>query len=473
MKQTVPFEMLPQLYADAAELRRRAEEHLYRQTQQDQVSLSRLETQKLLHELQVCQIELELQNEELRNAQFVVETVAARYTDLYDFSPTGLVSMTSEGTIQQINLSGAHLLGKQRAKLIGARFDIFVAQFDRPVFNDFLQQVFASEAKRTCEVILVHKLKSAIKAEKDQPPCTLQIEATHSVDGQECRMVLMDVTERKQSEEQLKLAASVFTHAREGIIITDTMGTIIQTNGTFTSITGYSREEAIGNNRLIFQSGYQIPALSFTIRKSLLEKKHWYGELWNLRKNGKVFAGLFAISAVCDANDRVQNYVILFTDITLMKEHQKQLEHIAHYDTLTNLPNRVLLADRLHHAMIQSERRKQLLAVVYLDLDGFKTINDIHGHETGDKLLVILTQRMKEALRDGDTLARIGGDEFVAVLVDIERNTDYEPILARLMKVTADPVTVRNATLQVSASIGVTLYPQDKAGADLLIRHAD
>ncbi len=283
----------------------------------------------------------------------------------------------------------------------------------------------------------------------------------------------LDITERKQSEEKLKLAASVFTHAREGIMITDADATIIEVNNTFCLITGYSHEDVLGKNPRILQSGRQSRDFYAAMWESLLEQKHWSGEFWNRRKNGEVFAQLTTISAICDANGTIQNYVALFTDITLQKEHQQQLEHIAHYDALTGLPNRVLLADRLQQAMSQSKRQKKSLAVAYLDLDGFKAINDSHDHEVGDELLIALSQRMKEALRGSDTLARIGGDEFVAVLVDLKKMTDCEPVLARLLRAASSPIAAGNATLQVSASIGVTLYPQDGADADQLMRHAD
>jgi diguanylate cyclase (GGDEF)-like protein len=156
-----------------------------------------------------------------------------------------------------------------------------------------------------------------------------------------------------------------------------------------------------------------------------------------------------------------------------MKEHQQQLEHIAHFDALTHLPNRVLLADRLQQAIHHCQRRKHSLAVVFLDLDGFKAVNDHHGHAVGDTLLIALAQRMKAALREGDTLARMGGDEFVAILVDLEHAQDCDPVLNRLLQAASEPFEADTAVLQVSASMGVTIYPQDGSDADLLMRHAD
>ncbi|MCK9605009.1 MAG: EAL domain-containing protein [Methylomonas sp.] len=282
-----------------------------------------------------------------------------------------------------------------------------------------------------------------------------------------------DITERKQADIKLQLAARVFTHAREGIMIADAMGTIIEVNDTFTQITGYSRKEAVGQNPRILQSGLHGPDFYADIWRALLENGHWYGEIWNRHKNGKVFAEMITISAVNDASGKVQNYVALFTDITQMKEHQQELERIAHYDALTGLPNRVLLTDRLQQAMLQNERRNQSLALVYLDLDGFKVVNDSYDHQVGDELLIAISKRMKEALREGDTLARIGGDEFVAILVDLEQITDCEPVLARLLQAASSSIQLENAELQLSASIGVTLHPQDNVEADQLVRHAD
>jgi diguanylate cyclase (GGDEF)-like protein len=164
--------------------------------------------------------------------------------------------------------------------------------------------------------------------------------------------------------------------------------------------------------------------------------------------------------------------VALFTDITAHKEHERQLEHIAHYDALTGLPNRVLLADRLQQAMLRCNRQGRALAVAFLDLDGFKGVNDAHGHDVGDELLITVGQRMKAVLREGDSLARIGGDEFVAVLVDLERPEACEPVLDRLLAAASEPVQAGHRLLRVSASIGVTIYPQDGVDADLLMRHA-
>jgi len=282
-----------------------------------------------------------------------------------------------------------------------------------------------------------------------------------------------DVTERKQAENKLQLAANVFTHAREGIMITDPDGTLIEVNDTFTHITGYSRDAVLGLNPKILKSGHHAPGFYFDMWRAIIENGYWSGEIWNRHKDGNLYAELLTISVVRDDAGKTQNYVGLFTDITEMKRHEEQLQYIAHYDALTGLPNRVLFADRLQQAMALSVLSGEALAVAYLDLDGFKAANDVYGHHIGDELLVAVSQRMQTVLRGVDTLSRIGGDEFVIVLTGLEHANSCDQVLARLLKAVSDPVSLGDIVIQVSASIGVTLYPQDGADADQLLRHAD
>lgn len=287
----------------------------------------------------------------------------------------------------------------------------------------------------------------------------------------------LDITARKLSENRLQLVAGVFSHAREAIVISESDGTIIDVNAAFSRITGYTREEALGRNPRMLQSGRHDADFYDEFWDTLLSKGHWSGEIWNRRKDGEIYPTLMTITAVLDVNGRPQNYVALSTDITAIKAYQRRLEHIAHYDVLTGLPNRTLLADRMRHALTQCQRRGDMVAVVYLDLDGFKAVNDQHGHEVGDKLLAQIAVRMQEALRQGDTLARIGGDEFLAILIDLSAPLHCEPILERLLQAAADPVEIRGLNLQVSVSIGVALFPvmaEDETPApDLLIQRAD
>jgi len=283
-----------------------------------------------------------------------------------------------------------------------------------------------------------------------------------------------DISERRRAQDQMHLAASVFSHAHEGILITDLDGRIVDVNGAFTRITGYSREEALGRNPRMLKSGLQSTETYAALWRQLASEGHWSGEIWNRHKNGSLFAALQAISTVRDGQGRPRHFLALFSDITALKAQESRLERIAHYDALTGLPNRVLLADRLRQAMQQARRRGQLLALVFLDLDGFKAINDEHGHERGDQMLVALSRRMQHAIRGADTLARLGGDEFVAVLGDLSDVAASVPLLMRVLAAAAQPVLEGGQTLQVSASLGVSFYPQaEEVDAEQLIRQAD
>lgn len=280
--------------------------------------------------------------------------------------------------------------------------------------------------------------------------------------------------ERKKAEDQLKEAASVFQHANEGIMITEADGTIVDVNEAFTRITGYTADEAIGENPRILKSGKQDKAAYDTMWKALLTERSWTGEIWNRRKNGEVYAERQTISAVLDDEGEVKRYVALFSDISALKAHQEQLEYIAHYDALTGLPNRVLLADRMQQAMSQSLRRGEKMAVVYLDLDGFKEINDAYGHSVGDRFLIMLSASMKSTLRSSDSLARLGGDEFVVIMTDLSSIDCCFPLLSRLLSASSESVQINDRALKVSASLGVTFFPQAEAiDAEQLLRQAD
>jgi diguanylate cyclase (GGDEF)-like protein/PAS domain S-box-containing protein len=422
------------------------------------------ELRRLLSELQVHQEELEAQNAALRSAHDEVERIKERYADFYHCSPTGFVSLGQDGKILQINATSMQLLGVGAEYPVGARFDTYIVLADRATFRTMLAQVYASGTKHRCEVRL---------AQPGRLPRTVQIDAMLAPDGKECRAVIIDVTEKKTAAARLQLDASVFAYASEGIMITDADGILIDVNNAFSRITGYSRAEALGQSPRFLQSDRSEATSYAGVWNAVAEHAHWSGELWSRRKDGTEFVAMLGVSAVRDSANHPVNYVVIFTDITQLKQHQHTLEHIAHFDALTGLPNRVLLLDRLQQAMAQSQRHRRALAVVFLDLDGFKAVNDQYGHGVGDELLIACAARMKGALRNEDTIARLGGDEFVALLVDLEHQQEYESTVVRLLQAVATPIRLDELNLHVTASIGVTLFPNDPAGPDQLLRHAD
>ncbi|MBE0440059.1 MAG: EAL domain-containing protein [Gammaproteobacteria bacterium] len=282
-----------------------------------------------------------------------------------------------------------------------------------------------------------------------------------------------DITERLQAEQSLRLHASVFDNAWEGIIISDAKNKIITVNHAFSKITGYSADEIVGKNPNILSSGLHDNGFYQKLWSQLDSTGLWHGEITNRKKNGDVFAQSASISAVHDDSGKVTHYVAVFNDITEMKKTEKQLKTMAHYDPLTGLPNRVLLADRLSQNLAQTKRNNKLLLVCFLDLDGFKAVNDLYGHDIGDKLLIKIASFLSDEVRTGDTVARLGGDEFVILLSDINDIDEVDASMVRINELIASPVVIDNVTHHVSASIGVTIFPTDDSDADTLLRHAD
>jgi diguanylate cyclase (GGDEF)-like protein/PAS domain S-box-containing protein len=321
-------------------------------------------------------------------------------------------------------------------------------------------------------------------AETDTEAKALELGAadylTKPINIEIARLRIRNLLEREQMRRELqkkeatqRLAASVFTHTHDGIIICNAKNLIIDVNAAFTRISGYQREEVIGKDPKLLQSGQHSIEFYQTMWQSLLQQDYWNGELWNRNKDGMIYAALTSISVVRNEQGNIDHFIALFADITLLKNHEDDLERLAHFDPLTGIPNRSLLADRLAQAIAHTRRSGNLLGVCYVDLDGFKSVNDQFGHEVGDQLLIEISKRLKECLRGGDTLARIGGDEFVLLLLDLKEIQECEVVLERMLTAIAEPAILSGHILAISASLGFTLYPDDIADADILLRHAD
>ncbi|WP_186408160.1 PAS domain S-box protein [Candidatus Accumulibacter aalborgensis] len=285
--------------------------------------------------------------------------------------------------------------------------------------------------------------------------------------------VMLDITERRKMEVRLQQAATVFDSSAEGITITSPDGNIIAVNRAFTEITGYREDEVIGRNPRILQSGRQQPSLYVAMWQALRSRGRWQGELWNRRKDGQEFVESLTISAVSDADGRVTHYVGVFSDTTELRRAHDQLDHQAHHDPLTGLPNRLLLTDRLHKALQRAHRDRTGLAVLFIDLDRFKNINDTLGHQAGDRVLCEVALRLERLMRESDTVGRLGGDEFLIVIEDIVDPTVASMIADKILTVLqASPVTVEHEFF-VGASIGISVFPQDGEDGDTLMKNAD
>jgi diguanylate cyclase (GGDEF)-like protein/PAS domain S-box-containing protein len=353
----------------------------------------------------------------------------------------------------------------------------------QPTWDDFLFTIYPDDRNHVIEILNRHLyegkefdvtyrivdtqgkirwMRSVGKAEFDANGKPIKLRGT-----------VQDITDRKITEEKLRLSSRIFKETKEGVIITDPTASITDINPAFSDITGYNRDEIIGKNPRILSSGKHSPEFFADMWKTIAEQGHWQGEMWNRKKDGTIYAELLTISSLLDEKGNILHYVGLFSDITQSKKQQQMLELMAHYDVLTQLPNRILLADRFTRAIAHSKRNKTILAVCFLDLDNFKPINDNHGHDMGDQLLIKVAERIKLNIRDEDTVSRQGGDEFALLLGDIESLIHCEQILQRIIFSLAQPYLINNQSLSISASIGVSLYPMDDADLDTLLRHAD
>lgn len=278
---------------------------------------------------------------------------------------------------------------------------------------------------------------------------------------------------KEKAENKLKLAAAVFDSSLEGIFITDTNGTILAANDAVTRITGYRSSELIGQNPRMLKSDRHGKDFYVALWAAVSSQNQWEGEIWNKRKNGEIFPEWLSISAIKNEDGQVQNYIGIFIDISRQKKAENRLAHLAYHDKLTGLPNRDLFYDRLNTAILQAKRHQAEIAVLFIDLDHFKYINDTFGHTSGDIVLQQVAAQLKMCLRETDTLARMGGDEFTVVLQDFNSRSDVELTAQRILKSLNTPLLLENQELYISASIGISFFPEDGGNPALLMKHAD
>jgi diguanylate cyclase (GGDEF)-like protein/PAS domain S-box-containing protein len=592
---------------ETVELRQIAEARL-RTGDKQSTSLPVEDALKIIHELQVHQIELEMQNEALREANIENEQVLFFYSELLENAPICYLALAPSSEIKQINLQGARQLEPKNPTLIGQLLSDYIIPKHQARFRACLARVFKTNVKQKCELSM----------QAGKQILWFSFEARIELSGTDCLVAMIDITEQKQIEEALQNSKLLFGQAeimgnighfcwdlvedkliscsdqyakifdmtvsealgcfistsavmelvhpddietfkqskylyngrltacdveyrittRSGnkrhlfsrrqysydndglpllssgtildittekdkeialkqateaaleannalvfqqraldehaiVSITDLNGNITYVNDRFCAISGYDREELIGINHRLVKSDEHPDAVFIDMWETISSGQTWHGEIKNTNKFNKHYWVQATIVPTLNDEGKPFQYVGIRTEITERIQAEQNLKRMAHFDLLTELPNRALLSDRLSAAMMQSQRSNQSLAVAYLDLDGFKEINDTHGHYVGDELLITVSQRMKSSLGKNDTLARVGGDEFIAVIVNLDNRSDKKPALERLLKAASDPVLVDDSIMHISTSIGVTLYPQDGSDAEQLIRHAD
>jgi diguanylate cyclase (GGDEF)-like protein/PAS domain S-box-containing protein len=400
--------------------------------------------------------------------QLPPSVASEHYRAIVQSSEDAIISKTLSGIVTSWNAGAQRMFGYTADEIVGRPL-MRIFPFDRADEERFiLETLLAGGSVEHFETVRLRKDGSSVHVSVSISPIR---DGEGRIVG--ASKIARDITRARQAEARLRLTSNVFTFANEGIAIFDAGGSVMDVNDAFCRITGHSRTDVLGRHHRLFAADGMASDGMWRLRRALRRHGQFHGEVWSRRRDGTHFAALLTVSAIVDDASHLQSYVVLFTDVTAVREQSQRLQHVAHYDALTDLPNRILLQDRLRQAIALNQRHGQSLAVLYLDLDGFKGINDTHGHHVGDELLVKLAQRVKQTLRESDTLARIGGDEFVAVLTDLNSAEDCALLVERMLSVFSEPMALKEQVVQVSVSIGVTLFPQDDADADQLIRHAD
>jgi diguanylate cyclase (GGDEF)-like protein/PAS domain S-box-containing protein len=378
--------------------------------------------------------------------------------------------LLTDGHIVDCNAAFMRLLGyEHQDELKSFLFsDLLVPEWlngvNRLIRDELLVRGFTPE----CEVELRHRDGHAV-------PVIAQFILRRDTDGRasETWAVMRDMSEQRRAEHSLRLAARVFESSGEAILITDQDNRILSANRAFSRLTGYSQDEVIGQNPRLLKSERHDQAFYQTLWDSLLGTGHWQGEIWNRRKTGEIYPEWLSITVVRDPQGQVLNYIAIFSDISDVKAATQEIEFLAHYDPLTQLANRRLLEQQVKQLIALAARNKKQLALLFIDLDRFKVINDSLGHSVGDVILETVAQRLRATMREVDCLARLGGDEFVCVLHDVTEPPDTHAAARRLMAVLDEPMQVAGHTLTVTCSIGISQYPTDGSDYETLLKNAD
>lgn len=391
------------------------------------------------------------------------------FQNLFMDAPVPYQSLNSEGIVLHVNHAWSKLFGYSPEEAKGKHFKNFITEASLPTLSQNFPRFLQNKVVKDVEFNILTKSgevrETLLEGRLSNPEDTVKLR-THCI--------LVDVTEQRERERGLKLAASVFQNLGEGIMVTDADQKIISVNAAFESILGYTESEVLGKTPSFLHSGKHDAIFYQKMWDSLNTNSLWQGEIWNRKKNGELISELLTISALKLEDGSVDKYVGVFADITQIKQSEYQLEYLANYDILTGLPNRNKFLNAIDFSIVHSKRDQSQFAVLMLDLDLFKNVNDSFGHSVGDEVIIEVNQRLKSQLRAADMLSRLGGDEFVLLLENIESPEVPARIALNLIELIKQPFVLSNQTeVQISASIGISLYPDHGSTASQLFQHAD
>ncbi len=370
-----------------------------------------------------------------------------------------IVVTSLDGQIGSFNRAAEELFGYSAEEIHGKNINLLMPEEDRHTHVHHMAGYDAGKQSST----VIGKGRELIACNSDGSKFPVEVTITEMRDGDEVKLigVIRDITERKQAEEQLLLSRQVFEAASEAIVITDAQSVIIDINPAYEEITGYSRDEMIGERPNRISSNRHDESFYRAMWQRISETGNWAGEIWDRRKNGEAFPKWLTINAIRNARGEVRNYVGIFSDITEQKAAAEQLERLAYYDPLTKLPNRALYRERLEREFLHCKRSGERSALLFIDLDRFKQVNDTLGHDVGDDLLIAVAERINGCIRNSDTACRLGGDEFTVILSGITNSEGVALVAQNIIEQLQQTFALKGHEVQIGGSIGIALIPAD------------
>ncbi len=382
----------------------------------------------------------------------------------------GIITIDENGRIDTFNKAAERMFGYGAEEVRGHNVTELMPERFRERHDRALHR--RATGHRSTDFTRIQNVR-ALRKDGGHFPMELALTEVHRGERLFFIGVVRDLTEQREAEQGLQLAERVFESSIEGILVTDAEGRVVRVNDAFCEITGYDREEVLGEKASILKSGRHDDEFFERMWHALLNEGKWQGEVWNRRKNGEVFPEWLSINAIVDEEGAVSHYVAVFDDISEKKAAEERIERLAYYDPLTELPNRLTFRGRLEQAMASLERGGGRVAILYIDLDRFKNINDTLGHSIGDQLLRHAAERLLGSVRRNDTVARLGGDEFVVMLTGLHRDDEVTPIAEKILHEMAEPFQLEGHEVFVTTSIGIAFFPSDAEGMEDLVKNAD
>lgn len=415
-----------------------------------------------LEDLRVHQEELRTQNETLLMAQAEIDQLNDSYQQLFEYAPIGYLVLDDQQKITQANVMACQLLATEKSRLYQHGFAYAIDARDRKIMREVMLNAMQTPGQ-------AHSFQ--VQTRHQTAHQHLQVDVLF--DGKRYKLSLTNITQLVHLQQHYALTTRILEEMHEGVMLTDEQHHITFTNRAFSEVTGYTAAEVLGQSPGILSSGKHDQHFYAAMWARINQAGLWRGEIWNKRKNGEVYAEWLTISRLHDNNTQRDFYLAVFSDISDRKYSELKLIQMAQYDSLTNLPNRLLLRERIQQAIAMAKRERSHAIVLFIDLDKFKKVNDVYGHQEGDWVLKIVSTRMAECLRGVDTLARLGGDEFAVVLAPPTNELEAVMIGERLIQQCERPLVSSKNTYHIGASVGMAIYPEDGGDIDTLLRNAD